>query len=473
MSARKTPASRRAKLVEIDWPEFGGGARPPGPEAAELASRLAALREGMARQELSHVVVYGDREHFANLAFLTGFDPRFEEALLVVPPRENPLLLVGNECQGYLSVSPLWNEGRLRSELFQSFSLLNQPRDRSRRLREILADEGVDRGSRVGCVGWKYFGEGEVHDARHAIDLPAYVVDALRERAGRENVVNATDLLMHPDHGQRTFCSPSDIAYFEYTNTLASDGMRRMLFGVRDGILDNDLATLVRWNGEPLACHMTLVTGDNRERGLSGPIGARVRRGDPLASNISYWGSNICRAGWVAESAADLPAEARDYVEAFAGPYVEAMAEWFAHLRIGTRGGELAAIVAERLPFERFGISLNAGHLIHLEEWVSSPVYPGSEVRLHSGMAVQVDVIPSSPVYFSTRMEDGVVLADADLRRKLHKLDPACYGRCEKRRAFMTDVLGLEVSEDVLPLSNIPTIVPPFFLRPNAVLALA
>jgi hypothetical protein len=218
---------------------------------------------------------------------------------------------------------------------------------------------------------------------------------------------------------------------------------------------------------------MTLVTGDNRERGLSGPIGARVRRGDPLASNISYWGSNICRAGWVAESAADLPAEARDYVEAFAGPYVEAMAEWFAHLRIGTRGGELAAIVAERLPFERFGISLNAGHLIHLEEWVSSPVYPGSEVRLHSGMAVQVDVIPSSPVYFSTRMEDGVVLADADLRRKLHKLDPACYGRCEKRRAFMTDVLGLEVSEDVLPLSNIPTIVPPFFLRPNAVLALA
>ena len=27
-------------------------------------------------------MVYGDREHFANLAFLTGFDPRFEEAIL-------------------------------------------------------------------------------------------------------------------------------------------------------------------------------------------------------------------------------------------------------------------------------------------------------------------------------------------------------------------------------------------------------
>ena len=38
----------------------------------------------MEERKLTHLVVYGDREHFANLAYLTGFDPRFEEAVLIV-----------------------------------------------------------------------------------------------------------------------------------------------------------------------------------------------------------------------------------------------------------------------------------------------------------------------------------------------------------------------------------------------------
>ena len=36
----------------------------------------------------------------------------------------------------------------------------------------------------------------------------------------------------------------------------------------------------------------------------------------------------------------------------------------------------------------------------------------------------------------------------------------------------MKDVLGIELPEEVLPLSNVPAIVPPFFLAPNSVLAL-
>ena len=148
------------------------------------------------------------------------------------------------------------------------------------------------------------------------------------------------------------------------------------------------------------------------------------------------------------------------------------MSEWYALLKPGTRGGELWRLIRERLPFERFGIFLNPGHLIHLDEWLSSPIYPNSDVPLHSGMAIQVDVIPSSPVYASTRMEDGVVLADKALREQLRNAFPDCYARCEKRRKFMTDVLGIELPEEVLPLSNIPAIVPPFFLAPNEVFAL-
>ena len=212
---------------------------------------------------------------------------------------------------------------------------------------------------------------------------------------------------------------------------------------------------------------MTLVTAANRTLGLSGPVGARIGLGSPLASNIAYWGSNICRAGWAANSAEDLEPEARDYVKAFAGPYFAAMAEWFELLKIGTPGGRLSTLISERLPFDRFGIFLNPGHLIHLDEWVSSPIYPDSDIPLSSGMAIQVDVIPSSPTYFSTRMEAGLDLADDVLRRSLHRLYPACFARCQKRRTCMIDVLGIDLPEEVLPLSNMPAIVPPFFLQPN------
>jgi hypothetical protein len=120
----------------------------------------------------------------------------------------------------------------------------------------------------------------------------------------------------------------------------------------------------------------------------------------------------------------------------------------------------------------RRGDRARRGDLIHVEEWLSTPIYPGSDIPIHSGMVMQVDVIPSSPIYFSTRMEDGVVIADESLRRQIKERFPECFARCQKRRAFMTDVLGIELADEVLPLANIPAIVPPFFLAPNTVLAM-
>ena len=43
----------------------------------------------------------------------------------------------------------------MRRILHQDLSLPSQPRDRSRPLAEILADEGIRAGARVGVVGWK------------------------------------------------------------------------------------------------------------------------------------------------------------------------------------------------------------------------------------------------------------------------------------------------------------------------------
>ncbi|HEY3741006.1 MAG TPA: hypothetical protein VGL53_14235 [Bryobacteraceae bacterium] len=454
------------RLIEIDLPDFGGAAAPPKLTLDECERRLRSTHDAMERHGLTHLVVYGDREHFANLAWLTGLDPRFEEGLAIVGLHGDPLIVVGTECETYLPISPLFRAGRLRHERFEPFSLLDISRDESRQLDEIFRDEGIGDWSCVGCAGWKYYAAREHPLGERAIELPAYIVDTLRGLTS--NVVNSTAIFQHPDTGLRSFCSAQEIAAFEYSNAVVSNGMWRMTRAIRLGMTDFELAAHMGYNGLPHSCHWTLKTGPHRIS-LASASGAVVERGQPLSANIALWGANCCRCAWVAEDERDAPA---GYVERFVGPYVEAMGAWFSMLRIGARAGAIDQRMRELLPFDVFHVKLNPGHLIHLDEWMSSPFRPESMIELHAGMAIQSDVIPSHPEFVSTRMEDTYVLADAELRRQLGREFPECLTRCEARRKFMRRVLGFEVGDEVLPLSNLPGVVSPYLLKPNRVVAL-
>lgn len=460
-------------LKETAWPEFGmPDSRIPEPPVSELEMRLAKCRELMALRRLTHLVVYGDREHFANLMYMTHFDPRFEEALLILGREDTPLILVGNECVGHLRMSPLYNGGNLRYERYQPFSLVSQPRDASRPLRSIFEDEGVDAGSVVGCAGWKYFTDAEFPDPDKMLEIPSFIAETLRSICGYDHVVNATDLFMSPRYGLRTQCSVHEIAFFEYSNVLASEGMKNLLKNFRYGITDLEMVKEYRYTGYPLSCHIGMKSSGNQQTGLSGPVGALIKKGDPCSTNIGYWGSNICRAGWVAVSENDLPGPARDYVKQFAAPYFYACTQWYENLKIGTKGGTLREIIDMYLPFEEFGVFLNPGHLIHYDEWVSSPICKGSDDQIRSGMYMQVDIIPRSEKYFSSRMEEGLIIADETLQHQLREQYPDVYNRCMLRRRFMTEELGLVLPFEILPLSNIPALVPPFFLNYKCVLSL-
>ena len=68
-------------LRPIQLPDFEvPHARPEIP--AEIYAKRADA--AYARAGKDWLVVYADREHLANMAFLTGFEPRFEEALLIL-----------------------------------------------------------------------------------------------------------------------------------------------------------------------------------------------------------------------------------------------------------------------------------------------------------------------------------------------------------------------------------------------------
>jgi hypothetical protein len=89
-------------------------------------------------------------------------------------------------------------------------------------------------------------------------------------------------------------------------------------------------------------------------------------------------------------------------------------------------------------------------------------------------MALQVDVIPATGTeYFTTNIEDGIALADGELRRELSEKFPEAWGRIEARRRFMREVLGIDLKPEVLPFSNIPAYLPPFLLSPRRVMTVA
>jgi hypothetical protein len=231
---------------------------------------------------------------------------------------------------------------------------------------------------------------------------------------------------------------------------------------------EREAVRLLEWDGSPLSCHLMLTAGPRATLGMLSPGERRIERGDRFTAAFGIWGALTCRAGFVVEDAAELPAPIANYVERLVGPYFDAVAEWYEALHVGQTGGALQAIVDRHLGDPFFGIFLNPGHQLALDEWVNSPISPGSTVELRSGMALQVDIIPATGTdYFTTNIEDGVVIADETLRSAFAAGFPAAWNRIQGRRRFMAESLGIQLHPDVLPLSEIPAYLPPFLLRPD------
>ncbi|MEX2623332.1 MAG: hypothetical protein WD651_06370 [Acidimicrobiia bacterium] len=456
---------KRARLTQVDLPDFGMPSAMPEIPPSVYQTRLQRLQTRAADRDYDRLLVYADREHSANLSYLTGFDPRFEEAVLVLGGTDEPAVLVGNECFGMAGAAPV----SMRRHLFQDLSLPSQPRDRSRPLVEILAEEGIGAGSRVGVIGWKGYAR------RELIELPAFIVDELRQMTGAGGLVeNAADLMIDAADGLRVINEVEQLAAFEYAACQTSQGVRQVMFGLRPGMTEQEAVRLLAWNGQPLSCHLMLTSGPRATLGLLSPGDRRIEPGDRFTVAFGIWGALNCRAGFVVAGPEDLPMEIGDYIERLVSPYFEAVAEWYGALHIGQTGGVLQEIIDRRLGDPFFGIFLNPGHQLSLDEWVNSPVAPGSTIELRSGMALQVDIIPATGTdYFTTNIEDGIALADRQLREAFAATYSEAWDRIQARRRFMQDVLGIELHEDVLPFSNIPAYLPPFLLRPDRVMTMA
>lgn len=448
---------------QIELPPLSILGAEPTLDADIYLERWRRTRERMVERGIDVLLVYADREHPANVSWLTGFDPRFEEALLVLPATGTPVIIAGNESLSMvedcgLGITPV---------LCQSLSLAGQDRSTQRRLSDALHEAGVASDSTVGLVGWRRISRDDAPH-RHAFAVPQFVVAEIA--VVTERLVDGTALLAGTE-GLRALNEVQQLALYEHRSTRTSHHIWRAIEAIQPGMSELKLSSTMGLTGLPLSCHVMCATGSTTVNGLYSPTDRVIQRGDRISTAVGLWGGLTSRAGRVAEHD-DQWADAE--FQQFASGYWHAVTTWYSRIHVGADVGRTTdATVAD---LASFGIRplLNPGHLQQIDEWLDSPFTVDSAAAVRSGWSLQADIIPvGARAELFVNMEDALAVADESLRAEFAELYPQAWGRITQRRAFMREVLGIQVADDVLPFCDRQGVLTHAFLTPDIVPVLA
>ena len=448
------------QLEVVPEPPRDGAGVPVALTDATIRERTEKVLDRMHELELDQLVVYCDVEHSGNFAYLAGFFTRFEEGLIVIDADGRMAMVLGNENLNKAQHARV----PVEAYLAPVFSLPNQPDAVARPLADILVEAGVRAGARVGLAGWKLFTSPAV-DAPATFDVPTFIVEALRAAVGETgSLVNGTNVFIG-DGGVRTTNNANEIAHYEFGAALASDAMLDAMDTLCSGVSEMELGDKLVRHGQHTSVVTIAATGPRFVQANMFPATSTVKWGDTISLTVGYAGGLSSRAGFAVSTADELPPEQAGWLERVAAPYFAAYVHWLECIRVGQTGGELFDEVERVLPRAEFGWTLCPGHLTAEEEWLCSPVYAGSCERLRSGMLFQIDIIPSVPGFAGVSAESTVALAEDALKRDIAARYPFLWERIEARRKYLIEVLGIELSPDVLPMCSTVAYLRPFMLN--------
>lgn len=453
-------------LKEVEEPFLNEDIKPVLLSEKTMQERFQKTLNIMEEEYLDAMVIYCDLEHGSNFEYLTGFLTRFEEALMVVHKEGRAYLLLGNENLNKASKSRI----PVKAIHVPFFSLPNQPMDDECELEDYLKKAGLTKNMKTGVVGWKYF-TSKILNNRKLFDIPYYLVTALQNVVGEENLENRCDLFIGSKKGIRTTNNANEIAHYEFGSTLAGVRILNTMNLFDEGVSEMELGSALEVYGQPHNVVTIAATGKRFEYANLYPTDKKVKKGDAVSLTVGYKGGLSSRAGYAVNNQDELPNNVQDYIDVLARPYYTAVVTWLENIHVDMKGKELYDIIEEVLPKSEYHWHLNPGHLIADEEWMSSPIYPESEEILKSGMMLQIDIIPGQDGYAGASCESGIVLADSDLREKIKAEYPKMYERFMKRRQYMKEILGIAVHEDVLLMNDTVAYYRPYFLNKKVVFA--
>ena len=427
----------------------------------------AALDLAESKYNTTQLIVYGDREHFANIHYFTGYDPRFEEALLILSRGKEPVLLTGNEGWRYSEIIPY----PIKRVLFQSLSLAGQPRKPNPSvLKETIELAGLNKNSIVGIIGMKYYVAEEAEDFLHTIDIPHYMVNAFEIHGCQ--TLNVTDIMIHPAYGLRTTLDIDEMAVLELAGTKSSRSVYNVLTNLKPGMSEIEASAFLAVDGDPLVAHPNLnFTLEGARQILASPGSHKLKYGSIFNISFGYRSSMVARNALYVQNAGGIPSEWNGIMEKIFLPYFRVIVHWYENIKIGITGKTILELIKKEVPeYDSLGIGLNPGHLIHNDEWTSSIFTDTGEYVIKDRMAIQCDIIACPDEYPGIHIEDGLIMASADTRQQFAEKYPESWKRIEKRRKLMKEQLNIQIGDEVLPLSDIQGCFSPFTSNPHSVL---
>ena len=435
--------------------------------AARRASTPARLDRAPcargARAAYDRLVVYADREHSANLSFLTGFDPRFEEAMLIVGPDDAPAILVGNECWGMAGAAPL----PMRRAPVPG---LQPAQPAARPVAAAAARSWRGRGSgaasRVGRARLEAV-RGPV--AARGARVPRRTSCA-RSSGPAGLVENANDLLDRPrrrparDQRRSTSWRRSSTP-----RARRRDGVRRLLDGPAAGH-DRGRGRRAARLGRDAA----VVPPDADRRAAGAARAAQPRRPPDRARRPVH--RRVRDLG-----RAQLPGglgRRRTPPSCRTASATTSTGSW---RRTSRRSPSGTARSTSARPAARSRRSSTAAWATRSSGSSSTPATSSTSTSgsaRRSGRARRSSCAPgwrcrstsSRPPARRSSRPTSRTASRSPTRRcgpRSRRAYPDAWARIQARRAFMRDALGIDLHPDVLPFSNIPAVLPPFLLPPG------
>lgn len=425
---------------------------------ATMQERLDKVLARMEAESYDSLVIYADLEHGNNYEYLTGFLPRFEEALLVLHKDGHAYMVMGNENLNKVA------HARISATAVHCpyFSLPNQPMEVEKDFQGIMEQTQLKAGSKVGLVGWKNF-TSRFEDNQTLFDVPYYIVETIQSIIG-EKAYNATYLFIG-ENGARCTNNVNEIAHYEFGAALASDCMLKAMDALTPGISEMELGNILNAYGQKNSVVTIAASGPRFIKANLYPTENTVKVGDSISLTVGYKGGLSSRAGYAVHEAKELEESQQGYVDDLVKPYFSAIATWLEQAHCGMQGGQLYELMQETMPQERYHWGLCPGHLTSDEEWLSSNIYKGSKETIQSGMLFQTDIIPSLSGYAGTSVESTVLFADEALRKEIQDKEPELWQRISKRIAYMKNELHIELNEDILPMCSTVAYLRPFLLN--------
>ncbi|KST88423.1 M24 family metallopeptidase [Lactococcus lactis] len=430
-----------------------------------LKDRKEKLLTIMAKEQYDALIIYADKEHGSNFEYFTGFIPRFEEGLIIIDKNDKATLVLGNEN---LKMS---KHSRIEANLihYPQFSLPNQPMDNEKSLTQIFKELELYKNKKIGLIGWKMFTT-QNEEPSELFDLPYFIVDAVKNSLSTDTILTNAAQLLIGTKGIRTINNANELAHYEYGANLASRCILNAMNQLKIGMKESEIGAILSDEGQAHSVITIAAAGERFKKANFYPSYKEINFGEPISMTTGFKGGLSSRTGFLVNEEKDLQDNQKHYLTDLVIPYYKGVVSWLENISIGMLGNDFYKMIDKNLPKAKYNWHLNPGHYVADEEWMASPFYKNSKVKIASGMIFQIDIIPSVEGLAGVSAEECVAIADQSLKNELKNEYPELWQRIITRRNYLINELNINLSPDVLPLSNTVGYLRPFLLEKSKAL---